>query len=92
MRISNLSQFRAAMRQGKYAWPGGYECFFVTSDGVAICFDCARKERRSIIDSVANRINDGWRAIAFECSANCDGPIDCDHCGAEIIEGQESSQ
>lgn len=32
----------------KFAWPGGYELFGITSDGAALCCDCMRKEYRLI--------------------------------------------
>jgi hypothetical protein len=35
MEIKTISEFRAAMRHGQYAWTGGYNCFFVLSDGEA---------------------------------------------------------
>lgn len=34
--IKTISDFRAAYRNGPYAWPGGYPLFFVTADGAAI--------------------------------------------------------
>ena len=42
----------AAIKQAirdKYAWPGGYPLFLVTSDGAALCIDCGKKEYRNII-------------------------------------------
>jgi len=35
MRIESISDFRAAIRNGAYAWPGGYPMFFVMADGGA---------------------------------------------------------
>ena len=32
----------------KYAWPGGYEIYGVTSDGACLCCDCMRSEYRKL--------------------------------------------
>jgi hypothetical protein len=34
--IKSVSDYRKAVRNGPYAWPGGYPLFFVTSDGAAL--------------------------------------------------------
>lgn len=86
MRLSNISDFRKAMRVGRYSWPGGYENFFTCDDGGVICEPCARREARLVLDSIHSEVNDGWRVTRFECSANYDGPLECEHCGKWIIE------
>jgi hypothetical protein len=86
--ITNTIQVRAAIR-AKFAWPGGYELFFITSDGGCLCMDCARKEYRQISWSIRNNCSDGWKVTGTECSANCDGPLNCDHCNYELISGYE---
>jgi len=82
--IRTVAQFKAALRAGAYAWPGGYECSFVTSDGAAICFKCARQEARNIFDSIRHDLRDGWRVMACDCSANYDDVQICDHCSETI--------
>ncbi len=82
--IGNTLELRAALRQ-PYAWPGGYELFAITSDGGCLCFDCVRAAYRSVSYSMRAGINDGWRVMAIEGAGNCDGPIDCEHCGREIV-------
>jgi hypothetical protein len=37
-----------AIRQ-KFAWPGGYEIFGLTNDGVLLCCDCMKKEWRQLV-------------------------------------------
>lgn len=34
MQINSISDFRKAMRNGPYAWPGGYPLFFVMGDRI----------------------------------------------------------
>ena len=49
MTIKTLSDFRAAMRNGPYAWPGGYPLYFITSDGAALSFDAVKENLRLVI-------------------------------------------
>ena len=83
MRINSVSDFRKAMRHGPYAWPGGYPCYFVTSDGAALSFKAAKEERRNIIDSIANRYDDGWRVVGVDVNYE-DSALYCDHTGERI--------
>lgn len=83
MQIKTISDFRQAMRQGPYAWPGGYPLYFFTSDGAALSFEAAKKERRLILDSIANRLNDGWRVVGLDVNWE-DESLFCDHTGERI--------
>jgi hypothetical protein len=83
MKIKSISDFRAAIRNGAYAWPGGYPCYFVTSDGEALSFEAAKQERRNIIDSIANHLNDGWRVVGVDINWE-DGELTCVHTGKRI--------
>lgn len=79
--ITSGADMRACLRAGAYAWPGGYEVYGVTNDGAALCFDCIRAELRQVISAIRARDNSGWRVVAIGCTADSDGPVDCDHCG-----------
>ena len=82
--IETVAQFKATMRAGGYAWPGGYALAFLTIDGGALCFDCARAEARNVIHSIRHGIGDGWRVVGcFDCD-NADSATHCDHCAAHI--------
>jgi hypothetical protein len=81
---------RAAIRN-PYAWPGGYALFALTTDGGCLCMDCVKKNYRNISDSVRKGINDGWRISGFDCTANSDGPLCCDHCNAELIQDESNA-
>ena len=83
MLINSISDFRSAMRHGPYAWPGGYPCYFVTSDGAALSFEAARKERRNILESIAHRLNDGWCVIGLDVNYE-DNQLYCDHTNERI--------
>jgi len=42
--ITTTGQLKAMLRDGPYAWPGGYPLFFVTSDGGALSFQTVQDE------------------------------------------------
>jgi uncharacterized membrane protein len=83
MDIKTISDFRRAMRHGPYAWPGGYPCFFVTSDSAALSFKAAKQEQRLIIEAIRNKLDDGWRVIGFDVNWE-DANLYCDHAGERI--------
>jgi hypothetical protein len=83
MQINSISDFRAAIRHGQYAWPGGYPCYFITSDGAALSFDAARKERRNILESIAARSNNGWRIVGLDINWE-DNELYCEHTNNKI--------
>lgn len=83
MLINSISDFRAAMRNGAYAWPGGYPLYFVTSDGAALSFAAAKAERRNILDSIAHRLSDGWHIVGMDVNWE-DSELYCDHTGQRI--------
>jgi hypothetical protein len=81
--IETISDFRAAVRHGPYAWPGGYPCYFITSDGAALSFKAAKSERRLILESIRDRSDDGWRIVALDINYE-DSNLVCDHTGEKI--------
>ncbi len=91
--IETTGELKAALRMG-YAWPGGYDLVFYTSDGAILCTDCVRKHFRSVADSIRNSHKDGWNVVAvgYEAvSAECakDAGVEtnfCDQCAKEFGE------
>jgi hypothetical protein len=82
--IQTVADMKATLRAGAYAWPGGYELFFITSDGAAICFNCARENFALIADSIRNDICDGWKVIGCDIAEYYDESLYCDHCSRQI--------
>lgn len=71
MEINSISDYRAAIRNGAYAWPGGYPLYFVMSDGEAMSFAAGKKERRCILEALRDyqtnkHERSGWRPVAIE--------------------------
>lgn len=83
MIIDTISDFRRAMRNGPYAWPGGYPLYFITSDGAALSFEAVRENVRLVLESIAHRSDDGWRVVALDINYE-DGLLYCDHTNKRI--------
>lgn len=66
MNIDKPSDFGKALRQGPYAWPGGYPLYFICDDGAPLSFESARKEGQRICQAIRERSRDGWRVVAVE--------------------------
>lgn len=83
MDIDNAQEFKATLRAGKYAWPGGYPMYLICSDGGPLCFDCARTEARNIITAIQRRDGSGWRVTATDINYE-DEDLVCEHCNQKI--------
>lgn len=72
------------MRNGPYAWPGGYPLYFVTADGEALSFKAARAERRNILQALAyNDTRSGWFVVGVDVNWE-DAGLACAHSGERI--------
>lgn len=84
MLIKSISDFRAAMRDGQYAWPGWYPRYFVTSDGGALSFKTAKAERRNILEALASGDTwSGWHVYGVDINWE-DPDLYDDHTGERI--------
>ena len=83
MQINTVHDFRRAIRNGAYAWPGGYPLYFVTSDGSALSFDAAKRCRRYILQSIAHRSDRTWRVVGVDVNWE-DPALYCDETGERI--------
>lgn len=83
MNIKTTKDLKTALRNGRFAWPGGYPLYFITSDGAALSFDAVLSEYRQVINSIRHRMNDGWRIVACEINWE-DSCLYCDHTGLRI--------
>ena len=81
--IKTVADFKATLRNGEFAWPGGYPMYLITNDGGALHFDCARENAYQVMWEMANECNGGWRVIACDINYE-DGDCYCDHCGERI--------
>lgn len=82
--IDTVAKLKATLRNGPYAWPGGYPMFFLTSDGGALSFDSVREELSNIIYAIKSHASDGWRVVGCDVNWEDSNLVD-DHSG-ELIE------
>lgn len=81
--IHTVADFKATLRAGPYAWPGGYPMFLITDDGATISFDGARRKFRSIAASIRDKARDGWRVVGCDINYE-DGQMYCEATGDRI--------
>ncbi len=78
-----VSDFRRDMRNGPYAWPGGYPLYFVMSDGAAMNFAAARENCRQVLEAIRDQDSSGWRIMGVQVNWE-DTELVCCHCGEPI--------
>jgi hypothetical protein len=84
MLINSISDFRRAMRHGPFTGLGGYPVYFIMSDGEALSFEAARKERRLILEALAEGDKwGGWLPYALDVNYE-DSALYCAHTGDKI--------
>lgn len=90
MLINSISDFRKAVRNGPYAWPGGYPLYWIMSDGAAVSFDVARVswEGRLMLEALHDHATNNWPdkqwlPVALEINWE-DTALTCDHTGERI--------
>ena len=82
--ITAAKTFLKQLKDGAYAWPGGYPKFFITADGAALSFDAAKEEKAQIVDSLLHgQRQSGWYADAVDINWE-DPSLYCDHTGERI--------
>ena len=81
--IETVAQLKATLRAGEFAWPGGYQLYFLTDDGATLSFDGARSSLECCYDAIKTKSNNGWRIVG--CDVNYeDDEMTCAHTGAKI--------
>lgn len=78
-----VKELKTQLRQGEFAWPGGYPLYFITTDGAALSFKAVRENLRSVFWSMKNKVNDGWQVCAVDVNWE-DPTLFCDHTGERI--------
>ena len=78
------SDLQLFIRSGGYAWPGGYQCALLMSDGECIDVQSARENYRQIRRNMAPvPTNRDWSPCAVFIHWEGD-PLTCAHSGREI--------
>lgn len=84
-RLMSLADIKARLRDGQWAWPGGYPCYFITADGEAMSFAAVRSEWREIVGAhltFSGHVT-GWEIAG--CDINWEDPeLYCAHTNERI--------
>lgn len=83
MNIKNAKDLKQSLRNGPYAWPGGYPMYFITDDGAALSFDCVTENYKLVLDAVKHQYANGWCVVAIEINFE-DCELVCSHSGKPI--------
>lgn len=78
-------QIKQELRDGEFAWPGGYRKLFVMSDGELMHFNCVRENLREVLTAQRESPyeHSGWRVEGVE--VYWEGPsMFCCQCNEEI--------
>ena len=80
-----LSVIKAELREGKYAWPGGYPKFFLCADGEPLSYDAAYKNFKQIAHAhcYPDFPDMQWRLVAYDVNWE-DQDMRCSHTGKRI--------
>lgn len=74
-------QLREALRNGEYAWPGGYRLAFITDQGELVSFQAVRDDYRAFAESTRRRQRDGYRITGCANLETFEGSVVCDVSG-----------
>jgi hypothetical protein len=85
--IESVADLKATLRNGPYAWPGGYPMALILSDGGCISFKTALAELRYLVDALRDyktnqHERSGWRPIG--CDILWEGTEYDSHTGEQL--------
>lgn len=82
--IRTVADLKATIRNGGFAWPGGYPLYFITADGGSLSFRTVRENFAECCRAIIDGDNSGgWRIIACEVNWE-DDSLTCEHSGKRI--------
>jgi hypothetical protein len=81
--IESIADLKTALRYGEFAWSGGYQLYFLCSDGEAMSFDSVRENLRLVMEAIRDHDSSGWRVVAVETNWE-DTELYCAHSGKLI--------
>ena len=76
----NNAELKTALRNGPYAWPGGYPVYFITDNGGVLSYKTVRNNLRLVFGAYPG---DGWKVAGHEINWE-DGELFDDHTGERI--------
>ena len=77
-------ELKKIIRNGPYAWPGGYPIYFIAADGAALSYEAVRENWRIICLAHRSRdIRSGWYISNWDINWE-DSDLYCEHTGKRI--------
>ena len=84
MKIKNTSELKNALRNGPYAWPGGYRTFFLTADCEPLCHTCVMDNFKLVLGEMKHPTwRPQWRVIGVDINYE-DQHCHCANCNEHI--------
>jgi hypothetical protein len=77
------TEFKQALRNGAYAWPGGYPMAFLMADGESLSFRAARENAKLILATIRRRTSRDWLPVCAFINWE-DTELFCAHSGERI--------
>lgn len=79
----NVQDFLDQLKDGPYAFPGGYPKYFVTKDGGVLSFEAAKENKDEIISAMKDGYDDQWLVVGVDINWE-DSDLYCDHTNKKI--------
>ena len=79
--IKTVEEFMGALKQGPYAWPGGYPLFFICKDGSTLSFNHVLANKADYAYAIDNAYPE---AIVAVCVNWEDQDLYCEDSGVKI--------
>ena len=83
MYINTNKELKEVLRNGPFAWPGGYPLYFVTEDCGVLSFDAVKSELKQIMRAIKIRDRGGWLVIGVDVNYE-DPALFCEHTNKRI--------
>jgi hypothetical protein len=81
--MMTLQKVKQRIRDGKYAWPGGYPVYFIAEDGGAICIDCVKKNWKRVVAAHLMKNDKSWGILGADINYE-DDMLLCENCSENI--------
>ena len=85
MTMLALKQLKEALRNGPYAWPGGYPLYFIAADGEALSFKAVQDNLKEVMRATYSRqYGNDWRVVGVQVNWE-DDHLFCAHTNERIV-------
>jgi len=81
--LSATQQFEKLLKDGMYAWPGGYPMYFISADGEPLSFEAAEANKELIKSAMLNKDDKQWQVVGFAINWE-DANLHCSHTDKRI--------